>query len=72
MSWTGLQGALGVMAGINDWVACTFSGGVVGGRLCGTEGEGIGGGLISWRGAWRIGGSLVGLSDAPVEEWIRG
>jgi hypothetical protein len=42
---------VGVMAKINALVACTLSGGVVGRCLGGTEGGGIGGGLVSWRGA---------------------
>jgi hypothetical protein len=44
------------MAGINAWVACTLGGGVVGRRVGGVEGGGIGGGLVSRRGAWRVGG----------------
>jgi hypothetical protein len=39
------------MAGINTQVACTLGGGVVGRHLGGTEGGGVGGGLVSRRGA---------------------
>jgi hypothetical protein len=39
------------MARINAWLANTLGGGVVGRRLGGTEGGGMGGGLISWCGA---------------------
>jgi hypothetical protein len=52
----GAVGAAGVMAGVNTRVACTLVGGVVGRCLGGTEGGGIGGRLIIWRGAWRMGG----------------
>jgi hypothetical protein len=44
------------MAGINSRVACTLGGGLVGRRVGETEGRGIGGGLVSRRGAWRVGG----------------
>ncbi len=42
------------MAGINACVACTLGGGVVGRRIGGAEGGGIGGGLISRCGAWHV------------------
>jgi hypothetical protein len=55
---------VGVMAGINARVACALGGGVVGRRVGGTEEGGIGGGLVSRRGAWRVdrftGGTLDG------------
>ncbi len=54
------------MAGINAWVACTLGGGVVGRRLGGTEGGGIGGGLISRRGAWRVFGFTGGTLDGET------
>jgi hypothetical protein len=38
------------MAGMNAWVACTLSGGVGGRCVGGTEGGGIGGGLVSRHG----------------------
>ena len=47
---------MGVMAGINAWVACTLGGGVVGRHIGGAEGGGIYGGLVSCHGAWRVGG----------------
>ncbi len=54
------------MAGINIWVACTLGGGVVGRHVCGTEGGGIGGGLVSRRGAWRIGEFTGGTLDGET------
>jgi hypothetical protein len=61
----GLYGAVGVMAALTVWVACTLSGGVVGRCLGGTVGGGIGVGIISRRGAWHIGeftgGILAGM-----------
>ncbi len=46
---------------INAQVACTLGGGVVGGRLGGTEGGGIG-----QHGAWRIGGFTGGTLDGEI------
>jgi hypothetical protein len=43
------------MAGINARMACTLGGEVVGRCIGGVEGGGIGGGLIRWHGAWRVG-----------------
>ncbi len=55
------------MAGINAWVACTLGGGVVGRQAhCMTEGGGIGGGLISQCGAWRVGGFTGGTLDGEM------
>jgi hypothetical protein len=54
------------MAGIYAQVACTISSGVVGRRVGGAEGEGIGGGLVSRRGAWRIGGFTGGALDGET------
>jgi hypothetical protein len=54
------------MAGINTQVVCTIGSGVVGRRIGGAEGEGIGGGLISQRGAWRIGGFTGGALDGET------
>ncbi len=54
------------MAGENAWVACTLGGGVVGRRIGGAEGVGIRGGLVSWRGAWRIGGFTGGAMDGET------
>ncbi len=54
-SWTGLQGAVSVLAGINARVTCTLGGGVVGRRVGVIEGGGIGGGLVIQCGAWRVG-----------------
>ncbi len=56
------------MAGINARVACTLGGGVVGRRLGGTEGGGIGSGLVIRRGTWRIGGFTGGL----MVRWLEG
>jgi hypothetical protein len=50
-SWTGLYGAVGVMAGTIFWVACTLGGGVVGRHLGWTVVGGIGGGLAGRSGA---------------------
>ncbi len=54
------------MAGINAWVACTLSGGVVGRYVGGTEGGGIGGGLVIRRSAWRVGGFTGGTLDGEM------
>jgi hypothetical protein len=54
------------MAVINAWVACTLGGGVVGRRLGGTEGGGIGGGLVSQHGNWGIGGFTGGTLDGRM------
>jgi hypothetical protein len=54
------------MAGINAQVACTVGSGVVGRRVSGAEGEGIGGGLIIWCGAWHIGGFTGGALDGEI------
>jgi hypothetical protein len=51
------------MAGINAWVACTLSGGAVGRCPGGTERRGIGGGLISRRGAGCVGELTGGTMD---------
>ncbi len=57
---------MNIMAGINARVACTLGGGVVGRRLGGTEGGGIGGGLVSQNGAWRVGGFTGGTLDGET------
>jgi hypothetical protein len=54
------------MAGINARVACTLGGGMVGRCLGGTEGGGIGGGLVSQRGAWRVGGFTGETLDSEM------
>jgi hypothetical protein len=54
------------MAGINAWVACTLGGGVVGRRIGGIEGGGIGGGLVSRSGAWHVGGLAGGALDGET------
>ncbi len=54
------------MAGINVWVACTLSGGVVGRHLGGTVGGEIGVGIVSWHGAWRVGGFTGGILDGMM------
>jgi hypothetical protein len=54
------------MAGINARVACTLNGGVVGRRVGGIEGGGIGGGLVTQRSAWRIGGFTDGALDCEI------
>ena len=54
------------MAGINARVACTLGGGVVGRSVGGIEGGGIGGGLVSQRGTWRIGGFTGGALDGET------
>jgi hypothetical protein len=54
------------MAGINAWVACTLGGGVVGRRVGGAKGGGIGGGPIYWCGAWRVGGFTGGALDGET------
>jgi hypothetical protein len=54
------------MAGINAWVACTLGGGVVGRHLGGAEGGWIGAGLVSWHGAWRVGGFTGGTLDCEM------
>jgi hypothetical protein len=54
------------MAGINGWVVCTLSGGVVGWRIGGAEGGGIGGGLVTRWGVWRIGRFVGGALDGAM------
>jgi hypothetical protein len=54
------------MAGINAWVACTLGGGVVGRRLGGTEGGGIGGELVIRHSAWCKGGFTGGILDGET------
>jgi hypothetical protein len=54
------------MAGINARVAFTFGGGVVDGHVGGIEGGGIGGRLISQRGAWHVGGFTGGALDGET------
>ncbi len=54
------------MAGINGSVVCTLRGGVVGWHVGGAERGGIGGGLITWRGVWRVGGFVVGALDGAT------
>jgi hypothetical protein len=56
------------MAKINAWVACTLGCGVVGRCLGETEGGGIcvGGGLVSRRGTWRVGGLTDGTLDGET------
>ncbi len=54
------------MAGINARVACTLGGEVVGRRIGGTEGGGIGGGLVSRRGAWCVGGFTGGTLNGEM------
>ncbi len=39
---------------------------MVGRRIGGAKGEGIGGGLVSWRGAWRIGEFTGGALDGEM------
>ena len=47
-------------------MACTLGGGVVGRRVGGTEGGGIGGGLVIWRGAWCVGEFTGGTLDGET------
>jgi hypothetical protein len=54
------------MAGINGWVVCTLSGGVVGWHIGEVKGGGIGGGIIGWCGAWRVGGFVGGALDGEM------
>ncbi len=54
------------MAGINARVACILGGGVVGRRVGGAEGGGIGGGLVCRLGAWCIGGFTGGALDGET------
>ncbi len=54
------------MAGINARVACTLVVGVMGGRLGGTEGEGICGGLVSWHVDWRVDEITVWTLDGEM------
>jgi hypothetical protein len=54
------------MVGVNVWVSCTLGGGVVGRSLGGTEGGDIGGGIISRRGAWHVGGFSGGALDGEI------
>jgi hypothetical protein len=65
-SWTGLQDAVGVMAGINARVACTLGGGVVGRCVGGIAGGGIGVGLVSQHGTWHVGGFTGGALDGEM------
>jgi hypothetical protein len=55
------------MAGINAWVDCILGGGMVGRRIGGTEGGGIGGELVNWRGAWRLGGFTGGALNGETD-----
>jgi hypothetical protein len=54
------------MAGINDWVACTLGGGMVGRHIGGIEGGEIVGGLVCRRGAWRVDGFTGGALDGET------
>ncbi len=54
------------MAGIKARVACTPGGGVMGRCVGGAEGGGIGGGLVSRRGAWHVGGFTGGVLDGAT------
>jgi hypothetical protein len=49
------------MVRLTVWVACTLSGWVVGRGLSGTVGGGIDAEIISWHGAWHIGGFTGGI-----------
>jgi hypothetical protein len=61
MLWTVLYGAAGVMVGLTVWVVYTLRGGVVGRRLGGTVGGGIGVVIVGRHGAWRVGGFTGGI-----------
>jgi hypothetical protein len=54
------------MTGINARVACTIGGGVVGRRVGGAEGGGIGGELVSQWGAWHAGAFTGGALDGEM------
>jgi hypothetical protein len=54
------------MAGTNARVAYTLGGGVVGRRVGGADGGGIGGGLISPHGTWRVGGVTGGALNGET------
>ncbi len=54
------------MAGINALLACTLGGWVVGRCVGGIDGGGIGGGLVSRRGIWRVGGFTGGAMDGET------
>jgi hypothetical protein len=54
------------MAGINVWVACTLSGGVVDMCLGWTVGGGIGVGIISWHDTSCVGGFNGGILDGMM------
>ncbi len=64
-----MDGAVGCSR-CNGWDKCSGGlhrgCGVVGRRIGGAEGEGIGSGLVSRHGAWRIGGFTSGALDGDT------